>query len=376
MIRGLSDHQVVRPDPAAAGPTYLDAPAAGASLVVMRDDTAYCVRSLSRTPAGRGTVPPGGCGPALAEAYRAFQRDLRNALRTVLPPRGGLRFHLVDAHRLELAVRRRATGGGPLLCLDPLLERAVWPLRVSRGFLLGGRRQVGLVPRPGAAPIGEQIASLPGDPTGRGYTLVEDDIATGGTVAEVVRLLRDAGRPVRQVVPGIRLGGSAPSEVLGARIDPVLQYRTAGTGPDAPAPELVDPRNFLFGLSGLVVRLPDGTWGRAPYWLPFVRTSARLGSPAGADREFAVLLLAANLRFFARVDRLVRRPHRVADLQADVRRLLLSLEVAEPAEPVRSVLRKLTAGLDGWSGLIADVEERGTDVEERGTDAPAGSAAR
>ncbi|MFF4924761.1 hypothetical protein ACFY4B_29575 [Kitasatospora sp. NPDC001261] len=362
------DHHLVIPDPGSDVTTRIEAPATGAFTIVMRDDTSYCVRTLGRAPAGGGTVSPGGSAPAVAEAYRAFQRDLRDALRTVVPRPGGLRFHLVDAHRLELAVRRRVTGGPPV-SLDPLLDRAVRPLRVSRGFLLGGRRQVGLVPRPGAAPIRDQIASLPPDPAGRGYTLIEDDIATGGTVAAVIRLFQDAGRRVRHVIPGIRLGGSAHSPILGAAVDPVLHYRTAATGPDGPALELLDPRNFLLGLSGLVVRLPDGTWGRTPYWLPFVRTSARLGSPAGADREFAVLMLEANARFFARVYQLLRRTLRVADLHPDARRPLLSLGMAEPGEPVRSVLRKLQAGMESWSELIAEVEDRGTDV-------PAGSAAR
>ncbi|MFE7588982.1 hypothetical protein ACFU6K_06240 [Kitasatospora sp. NPDC057512] len=375
MIRGApdhlvigTDHLVVRPDPSAAATACVEAPATGAFTIVMRDDTSYCVRTLGRAPAGCGTVSPGGSAPAVAEAYRAFQRDLRDALRTVVPRPGGVLFHLVDAHRLELAVRRRVTGGPPV-SLDPLLDRAVRPLRVSRGFLLGGRRQVGLVPRPGAAPIHDQIASLPPDTAGRGYTLIEDDIATGGTVAAVIRLFQDAGRRVRHVIPGIRLGGSPRSPILGASVDPVLHYRTAATGPDAPALDLLDPRNFLLGLSGLVVRLPDGTWGRTPYWLPFVSTSARLGGPAGADREFAALMLEANARFFARVDHLLRRTLRVADLRPDVRRPLLSLGMAEPAESVRSVLRELQAGMDSWSELIAEVEERGTDV-------PAGSAAR
>ncbi|MBC2874260.1 MULTISPECIES: type I phosphoribosyltransferase [Streptomyces] len=366
MIRVASDHHLVRPDPTADGTTCIDVPATGAFVVVMRDDTLYCVRRMSHPPARGGSLSPSGSELAIAEIYRAFQRDMRNALRNVLPHPGGLLFHLVDARCLELAVRRRVPRG-PLVSLDPLIERAVWPLRVSRGFLLGGRKQVGLVPRPGAAPICEQIASLPGDPAGQGYTLIEDDMATGGTVTDVIRLLQTAGRRVRCVIPGIRLGDSTRSGILGATVNPVLQYRATGNGRGTPTMELIDPRNFLFGLSGLVVRLPDGTWGRAPYWLPFVRTSERLGSPAESDRDFAILMLEANVRFFARVDQLMRRTVRVADLQPDVRRLLLSLEMTEPSAPVRSVLRELMTRMDGWCGLI-------TGLEERSMGTPAGSA--
>ncbi len=366
MIHVASDHHVVRPDPTADVTTCIDIPATGALVVVMRDDTLHCVRKMSHPLTEGGSLSSGDPDLAIAEIYRAFQRDVRNALRSVIPHPGGVLFHLVDAHRLELAVRHRVPCG-PLVSLDPLVERAVWPLRVSRGFLLGGRRQVGLVPRPGAAPIHEQIASLPGDSAGQGYTLIEDDMATGGTVTDVIRLFQAAGRRVRCVIPGIRLGDSTRSGILGATVDPVLQYRAPRSGRGAPTMELIDPRNFLFGLSGLVVLLPDGTWGRAPYWLPFVRTSERLGSPAESDRDFAVLMLEANVRFFARVDQFTRCTVRVADLQPDVRRLLVSLGMTEPNASVRAVLRELMTRMDSWTDLI-------TGIEERSASAPAGSA--
>ncbi|WP_328785374.1 hypothetical protein OIE52_02265 [Streptomyces canus] len=367
-----SDHRVVRPDPASAAPLRIDVPAGKTFVLIMRDDTAHCVRELSRRLTGGPAGPLGGpaprtaLGPALAEAYRDFQRDTRDTLRDVMRPSGRLEFHLVDAHRLELAVRGRA-GHGPLISLDPLIERAVRPLRVSRGFLLGGRTGVGLVARPGAASLVRQLAGLPDDPTRQGYTLIEDDVCTGETLREVIGLLRATGRRVRQVVPGIRLDGTARPSILGATVAPVLQYRTVGAAGGAHAMELADPRNFLLGLSGLVVRLPDGGWGRAPYWLPFVSTAARIGTPAASDEEFALRLLEANLRFFARAERLVGRTVRVADLHPATRRLLRSLEVAQGPEPVRAVLERLMADLDRLGELIAELEERDARL-------PAGSA--
>jgi hypothetical protein len=367
-ILRAADHDVVRPDPAADAPIRVDVPAAGAFALVMRDDTSACVRELDRRLTRWSAVSPGGLEPALAESYRSFQRDTRNALRGVARRPGGLVFHLVDARRLELAVRRRA-GTGPLISLDPLVERAVYPLRVSRGFLLGGRAPVGLVPRPGAASIARQLAAMPGDTDAAGCTLIEDDVATGGTVAGVIRLLQDAGKRVRRVVPGIRLDESAQTGILGAAVDPVLQYRTVGAAWGERAVGLADPRNFLLGLSGLVVRLPDGTWGRAPYWLPFVRTSARVAIPADCDKEFAFRMVEANLRFFVRAERLARRTVRVADLHPAVRQVLVSLDMAQPLEPVCSVLQRLMTGMDRWIERIAE-------LEEHDMDALAGSAAR
>jgi hypothetical protein len=367
-ITQAADHLVVRPDPSADAPIRIDVPVSGPCVVVMRDDTAHFVTEFGRRLMRWNAAPPGGSVAALADGYREFQRDIRDAYRSVLRPqrRGGVRFHLVDAHRLESAVRRRA-GSGPLISLDPLVERAVRPLHVSRGFPLGGRTPFGLVLRPGAAPIGRQLDSLRAYAGAKGCTLIEDDVCTGRTIASVISLLRAAGIPVRRVVPGIRLDGVEQARILGATIEPVLQYRTVGGTPGKSAVELTDPRNYLFGLSGLVVRLPDGSWGRAPYWLPFVETSARVGILTGADREFALRMLEANLRFFARAERLARRTVRVTDLHPSARQLVLSLGIAEPRKPVRSVLESIAAEMDRWIELIAGLEHS--------TRAPARSAA-
>ncbi|MDI5961478.1 hypothetical protein [Streptantibioticus silvisoli] len=348
MITRAADHHLVRPDPAAEAPAVVEVAAGGPFVVVMRDDTALCVREFGHRLGIRGTAAASG----LAEAYHGFQHDTRDALRAVARYPGGLVFHVVDPLCLEEAVRRRA-GDGPLISLDPLVERGVAPLRVSRGFLLGGREAIGLVPRPGAAPVAEQIAALPRDPAGAGCTLVEDDICTGETVAAVVRLLGAAGRRVHRVVPGVRLDAAACPAVPGAVLDPVLEYRTTGGAPGARAVELADPRNFLLGLSGLVVRLPDGTWGRAPYWLPFVRTSARAGVPADRDEEFALRVLGANVRFFERAERLAGRPVLVGDLHPAVRRLLESLRLADAGRPVRPLIGDLASGLGAWTERIA-----------------------
>lgn len=361
MITWAADHCVVRPDPTVGGPIYIDVPVSGTFVMIMRDDTAHLVTELGDRLAQWSAMPPCGLAPALAESYYRFQRDTRNAFRCVIRRPSGLVFHVVDAHRLELAVRGRV-GSGLLISLDPLIERATRPFRVSRGFLLGGRTEVGLVPRPGADPIGRQITSMLGYTAGKACTLIEDDLCTGRTIARVIRPLRAAGIQIAHVVPGIRLDSAAQPSILGAAIEPVLQYRTVpGTWGES-AMELTDPRNYLLGLSGLVVRLPDGSWGRAPYWLPFVATSARVGIPVGAEKKFAFLMLEANLRFFTRAERLVRRTILVADLHPSVRKLIVSLAIAEPLEPVRSVLEILVTGMDRWIELITQIEERGADT--------------
>ncbi|ORT58458.1 hypothetical protein [Streptomyces sp. CB03238] len=362
-MRGVvSDLRVVQPDPTLDAPTYVDVPAAGAFVLIMRDDTAYCVEQLCRRLSGRSAVPPGELSAALTESYRAFQDDLRGAFRdTAYGPRG-IAFHVVDGHQLERSVRRWV-GGGPVISLDPLVERAARPLRVSRGFLLGGRKALGLVPRPDTDPIGRQITTLLKNPPEHGYTLVEDDVSTGGTLAGVIRLLQEAGVRVRRAIPGIRLAGTAPTGtaptgILGVAVDPVLQYRAVGAAGAERVMELTDPRNFLLGASGLVVRLPDRTWGRAPYWLPFVSTTARVGVAAAYEKEFAFGMLEANRRFFVRAGQVLGRTVRVADLPPATRRLLMSLDMASLSRPVCSVLEGLGVWMDRWIDVVAESADR------------------
>lgn len=377
MIAPVADHYTVRPDPMTVTPVRIDLSVAGPFVIVMRDDTTYFSSELGRrlTVTRSGTHPLSGPATELAESYRGFQRDIREAFRRTWRRPGGIEFHLLDARRLELAVRRRV-GDSPLISLDPLITRGVSPLEVSRGYLLGGRTTVGLVPRPGAAPISTQLEALRGY-AATGCTLIEDDMCTGETIATVVRLLRGAGIPVSRVVPGIRLDGGALPGLAGTAVEPVLQYRTAGGGVggahvdagNSAAVELTDPRNYLFGLSGLAVRLPGGGWGRAPYWLPFVRTSVRVGIPAETEQEFALLALEANLRFFTRAERLLRRTLRVVDLLPPVRELIQALDLASPLEPVRRVLEDLITGMDRWIELIAAIEE--SDTAARATESDA-----
>ncbi|MEV0265862.1 hypothetical protein AB0I49_31640 [Streptomyces sp. NPDC050617] len=370
----------------------------------MRDDASYCVRQLYDLLARRNPVPPEVLVPALKQSYFDFQEEVREAFRRMSGTSVDVAFHLVDAHRLEQAVRLRGRRDR-IISLDPLIHRDVHRLRVSRGFLIGGSEPVGIVAGQRHRPMREQLGALAA--AGHSYTLVDDDIITGSTVSWVIRSLHDAGVRVRRVVPGIRVTDTDRSSIQGVPVEPVLQYRAvatddraadrpaAGTGdraavetgdraavgtgdrrgaraahrPDAgaadgpavgtdvraahrPAMEVVDTRNFLLGVSGLVVQAPDGEWARAPYWLPFVSTSARSGISPESDEDFAVCMLVANTNFFSRVGHLLGTPVRILDLHPMVRRLLSSLAVAAPQETVVAVLERLMGQMDDWLDLM------------------------
>jgi hypothetical protein len=312
----------------------------GPSVLVMRDDTAYVVHELGKRLTGRSALPWQRLSGVLRSSYALFQHDVRAELARSAARPGEVEFHLVDAVALEHAVRRR-TAETPVISLDPLFPRAQ-VLRLSRGFLLGGTRSAGLVARPYAQPIVHQLAALARSLRGVPCSLVEDDVYTGGTLREAIRLLHAADVQIARVVPGIRVITAAGDKFDDVAVDSAIEYRV----PDLAALNLADPRNFLLGVSGLVVRLPDRTWGRAPYWQPFVSAAARVGITSVDDRAFALAMVDANACFFARVESRARCLVRVGDLHPSVRRLFVTLRLAEESTPVRTVVDWLGNNLD------------------------------
>ncbi len=190
-----------------------------------------------------------------ARAVRTLGVDLRafqDALLAALPP----------ARVVEPTAGRARAG---TISLDPYTS-AEFALKVSRLFALGGHQLLGHVPRPGAGAIEAQIAAIP---VGE-YTLVDDDRMSGGTLATVMAMLP----------PRIRI---TKTELM---LEP---------GPDE---DVLDSRDFLVGTDegGLVVELPDGSIGRAPYLLPYVDPVAR--ASVADSRVFSRTLWEVNARIF------------------------------------------------------------------------------
>ncbi|MFC6093131.1 hypothetical protein [Saccharothrix lopnurensis] len=260
-------------------------------VLVTRDDTDHAVRRLT---AAHGHRCPTRFAEAATALYREFGRRVRTELVSALPHPAGVRVDDWDAGALRRAVVASA-GPGPLVSLDPLLDAVGSALRVSRGFRPRGVHQVGLVPRPGAPSLSAQLVRLGAGGARAGCTLVEDDVYTGGTLAAVARLLAGAGIAVAGAACGIRV------RVEGAPDTPVplrstVEYRVPLGRPDLV--QVADPRSFLFGVDGLVVRVGADGWGRAPYWDPFVSAAARLGVAAERERRFATAMIAANTAFY------------------------------------------------------------------------------
>lgn len=184
-----------------------------------------------------------------------WERFVAGLLSTL---RGHMTVRVVQLsdQRVEIAA---LTVGPGAVGLDPLLPIG-HPFGISRRFALGGYQQLGHVARPDGPSLAHQLSGLPTGP----LALFEDDQASGGTL----RVLED-------LLPG--------------RIQSVRVLTSAGANED-----LCDARDFLPGTDhgGLVVDLPDGTLGRAPYVLPYVDPAVRCCVPAEQSLRFSAAIWA------------------------------------------------------------------------------------
>lgn len=193
-----------------------------------------------------------------AVRWRRFQNGLRDEL-------GGL----TDLTTVDLTDQAPGPIDGTI-SLDPLLPGEA-NLGVSRLFELGGYRALGHVARPGWPPLTDQVAAIRTGP----WILRDDDRWSGGTLD----FIRD------RLPPSIEITGTVITLDGSLRADA----------------DIADSRDFLLGADdgGLVVLLPDGTTGRAPYLLPYVDPSARGSVPARHALAFSARLWALNAEVFA-----------------------------------------------------------------------------
>jgi hypothetical protein len=155
-----------------------------------------------------------------------------------------------------------------VISLDAMLPSAT-NLAVSRLYALGGYQPLGHIARPGTEPLDAQLAAIA---TGS-YTLRDDDHMSGGTLEAVRAML--------------------PSRVHIASTHLAVEHDDDE--------DVVDSRDFLLGADdgGLVLELPDGGIGRAPYLLPYVDPSARCSVPPRHAHAFSRAMWSLNERTFA-----------------------------------------------------------------------------
>ncbi len=276
-------------------------------VYVMRKDGDFAMTPVAKRMSHEYNLSEADVQQWLLEEYDAYFARLADTLQWGFAAKGSFELHIYDPDSLDKKVREKA-GGFPIVSLDPLMSRNVLEHKVSRGYYLGGQNDFGQVARPGCAPLTSQAQDISRALHNSATTLVEDDVFSGGSVTASIRSLQNEGVTVNKLIPGIQVGTPTALETMGVEIDPVVIYTTQEGVDIFDKVDLGDPRDYLLGASGLVIKMPSGNFGRAPYILPFVSAHARAGIPQEMEREFSHRVLNANLTFFTNAEEKIGKP--------------------------------------------------------------------
>lgn len=242
----------------------------------------------------------------LVQEYDCFFAGLVESFQWGYALKGDVEIHLYDPHALEAMIKTKCSD--PIISLDPLMHQEVHEFKVSRGYYVSGRKDFSQIPRPGNEPLMLQAKNISDKIHGVLASVVEDDIFSGGSVIASINALHDSGIHIKKVVPGIQVGKPEKLAAMGIGVDPVVIYETSDGSNIFDKVDLGDPRDYLVGGSGLVVKLPNGGYGRSPYILPFVSVTARAGIPQELEKEFSLKVLQKNFGFFSRVEDQIGKP--------------------------------------------------------------------
>lgn len=155
--------------------------------------------------------------------------------------------------------------------------RGTYNLEVSRLFNISSYQDkyIELIGRLGYESIEEQVNKIDKG----NYILVDDDSVTGRTLKSIKEML--------------------PSKVK------IEQTYLLANSINEKVFDVVDLRDFIVGTknSGLVVKLPNGKYTRAPYMMPYVNLTTRASIPPSKEREFSILVWQMNKDFYEKYNK-------------------------------------------------------------------------
>ncbi|MCI0566085.1 hypothetical protein L0Y46_02700 [bacterium] len=214
-----------------------------------------------------------------------FAQALRNVFSHVLMPDLPIQVE-IRAYGLDEQMRyvEQLKKNERVLNLDMCTNEGMG-VNLSRLFYLcdGQLRPSKLVGRPGFPDVEMQINAIESGE----YTLLDDDIATGGTINMLMGIL--------------------PENIKIKKMRTLMDYshgmylhRHPGSF-NQEAFDVVDLRDFILGsrASGLVVGLPSGAVARAPYLQPYVSLVSRASIPPSSEMVLSEKLWELNLDFFS-----------------------------------------------------------------------------
>lgn len=276
-------------------------------IYIMRKDGKFAMSPIAQKMATDYQLNEEVIKHTLLEEYDRYFAKLADIFKWAYSSKGNFELHLFDPDKLDNQVRIKSSGQ-PIVSLDPLMNKDVHEFGVSRGYFMGGIKDFGQVARPGYGTLSDQSHHIAANVNGHQVSVSEDDIFSGGSVIASLNALLDSRVTINKIIPGIQIGKPKKLSDMGLSVDPVIEYKTTDGVDLFSKLDLGDPRDYLLGASGLVIKLPNGEFGRAPYLLPFVSTTARAGIPAETEKEFALQVLQANYEFFNTIQEKTGKP--------------------------------------------------------------------
>lgn len=243
----------------------------------------------------------------LLSRYDVFFARVIDIFGKAVSEKGHTEIHLYDPNLLDRAIRKKSKGK-QLVSMDPLLNGDA-NYEVSRVFAQGGQeKSFAYIARPGSEPLSIQAKQI-ADKVGKSSAvLTDDDLYTGGSMLEVLETLLNQGVKIDKVVPGVQVGEPEKLLNLGINVEPVIKYKASDESDIFAKVDIIDPRDYLLGLSGFVVQLPGGSAGRASAVLPFFSPANAVSVPPGREIQFSLSVLIANLAFFREVEEQIGYP--------------------------------------------------------------------
>ena len=295
---------------------------------------------------------------SLYAEYDAFTARLTDKLLNGFAHKGNIQVHIFDPDILDQATRAKSIGI-PLISLDPLMNKRVYQHQVSRGYYLGGVVDFGQVSRPRTQPLPVQAAEIASALNGTPAAVCEDDIFSGGSTISAVHELTKNRVKIAKIIPGIQIGQPQKLLDMGIPLEPIVKYETTDGTDIFDKVDLGDPRDYLVGISGLVVKLPDGSFGRSPYTLPFVSPTARAGIPVETEKQFSLDVLKANHEFYRNIGTAYNREVLLKHVDHDFHHMMTTLFGFKGQVPMHFIIEWAAENMDKiWELNKAKAEEQ------------------
>lgn len=316
-------------------------------IYIMRKDGEFAMSPIAQKMVTDYQLNEEVLKQTLFEEYDTFFAKFADILKWAYFSKGNFELHLFDPDKLDNQVRIKSSGQ-PIVSLDPLMNKGVHEFGVSRGYFMGGTKDFGQVARPGYGTLSDQSHNIAANVNGHQVSVSEDDIFSGGSVIASLNALLESGVTIGKVIPGIQIGKPKKLSEMGLSVDPVIEYQTTDGVDIFSKLDLGDPRDYLLGASGLVIKLPNGEFGRAPYILPFVSTTARAGIPAEIEKEFALQVLQANFDFFNTIQEKTGKPVLLKHMDHNFQVYLHQIYGVDPNAEMGQITTWIMENIDGF----------------------------